>query len=304
MGLNDRRDSFTNRERSFRLAAGMQGNALIRVDTEVFRRAPLGRYLVGHSFVLWMWDEKLAGSMYFGRPDERDFPLLLEFGDMPLHPALDPPWNALIDCGAMDHIDAAAFEILARHIGESPPIAARVDRVALVRPPGLPGATVAGIFYEMIRPHFRAGLFTDRAEAFDWLGHPAGSDARAEIERIAGEVQATPALLRALRHALASEPRGLSIERASKMLATSPRSLQRRIGELGTSLRAEVERARVRSAEALLIESDLKLGAIAARLGFASPSHFSLIFRRVTGESPGEFRRRRHPATPERLAQD
>ena len=40
----------------------------------------------------------------------------------------------------------------------------------------------------------------------------------------------------------------------------------------------------------LLMMTDLPLSEVAARAGFADVSHFSKLFRRRTGQSPGKFR--------------
>lgn len=48
---------------------------------------------------------------------------------------------------------------------------------------------------------------------------------------------------------------------------------------------------RVRKASALLAETDLPVTEVALRCGFESPSYFSLVFRRLTGRTPKEYRR-------------
>jgi transcriptional regulator GlxA family with amidase domain len=54
-----------------------------------------------------------------------------------------------------------------------------------------------------------------------------------------------------------------------------------------------MQRARLRHAESLLVDTDLKLDVIAREVGFRSRSHFSEYFRNVTGEPPSAFRARR-----------
>jgi AraC-like DNA-binding protein len=260
---------------------------------EQFRRDPVGRYLAGRSFLLWVYDETLAGSMYFGRPDERDFPTLLAMADMPFHERLAQKWDAVVDCSGMDVLQPEAFEHLSRYVPFIAPILARLHRAALVRPPGILGATLAGVYYQAVQGYSSAAMFSDRVEGFRWLERTDGDKACAELDRLAGELSTVPALLRELREALTTTPRGLAVETVARRLSLSPRSLQRRLNDLGTSFRAEVDRARVRVAESLLVESDLKLQAIGAAAGFMTPSHFSAAFRRITGESPSEFRGRR-----------
>jgi len=64
----------------------------------------------------------------------------------------------------------------------------------------------------------------------------------------------------------------------------------------GRTIMDFVEEARLRRAVRLLSETDLPLGDIARRLGFSAPSGFSHAFRRVTGEPPSAFRRRKRAA--------
>ncbi|MEV5380990.1 AraC family transcriptional regulator [Streptomyces nondiastaticus] len=50
--------------------------------------------------------------------------------------------------------------------------------------------------------------------------------------------------------------------------------------------------ARTLEAKRLLTGSDLGVGQVARRVGFADPAYFCRFFRRETGVSPGDFRRR------------
>ncbi|MEW2576864.1 AraC family transcriptional regulator [Streptomyces syringium] len=52
-----------------------------------------------------------------------------------------------------------------------------------------------------------------------------------------------------------------------------------------------VRAARTLEAKRLLTGSDLGVGQVARRVGFADPAYFCRFFRRETGVSPGEFRR-------------
>ena len=47
---------------------------------------------------------------------------------------------------------------------------------------------------------------------------------------------------------------------------------------------------RIERAKALLANTGLSVGEVAARVGFSSPSHFARQFRRLVGVSPGSFR--------------
>jgi transcriptional regulator GlxA family with amidase domain len=58
----------------------------------------------------------------------------------------------------------------------------------------------------------------------------------------------------------------------------------------GTSPMEYLRRVRVRRA-GVLLRSGLGLADVAARTGFCDAAHLARVFRRVTGESPGAWRR-------------
>lgn len=73
----------------------------------------------------------------------------------------------------------------------------------------------------------------------------------------------------------------------------APRSFSRRFrAALGTSPLEFLLRARVRAAQELLRASNLSIGEIAHRCGFADPGHFSRVFSARGGGSPQDYRRR------------
>jgi len=51
---------------------------------------------------------------------------------------------------------------------------------------------------------------------------------------------------------------------------------------------------RIREAKKLLEESDMKIIELAAKVGFNNVTYFNLLFKKETGETPVEFRRRLH----------
>lgn len=60
--------------------------------------------------------------------------------------------------------------------------------------------------------------------------------------------------------------------------------------EFGETLGEYLNRIRVRAAAVKLANSDAPLSDIALDLGFYDQSHFTRIFRRITGATPGAFR--------------
>ena len=61
----------------------------------------------------------------------------------------------------------------------------------------------------------------------------------------------------------------------------------------GQSPHTYVMRRRIERAQGLILTTNLRLSQIALDCGFADQAHFSKQFRRHSGESPGEWRRRR-----------
>ncbi|WP_067568543.1 AraC family transcriptional regulator [Nocardia acidivorans] len=83
----------------------------------------------------------------------------------------------------------------------------------------------------------------------------------------------------------------LDLADVARRLATSPRTLQRRLQEEGTSWRAEVDAARHRHAVDLLRETALPLQSVATRVGYTDARALRRAFQRWTGTNPDAFRR-------------
>lgn len=81
-----------------------------------------------------------------------------------------------------------------------------------------------------------------------------------------------------------------SLDQIADMLAIGTRTLQRRLGDDGTSFRGIVETAVLERAIELLGETNHSIGQIATDLGYSSPNHLARTFRRAKGLSPTEFR--------------
>ena len=86
-----------------------------------------------------------------------------------------------------------------------------------------------------------------------------------------------------------SEP--ITVERIAKELYLSRPYLSRKfIAETGESLTDHILKEKVNEAKRLLRYSDRSLTAIGNFLGFSSQGHFSRVFKRYTGLTPGEYR--------------
>lgn len=84
-----------------------------------------------------------------------------------------------------------------------------------------------------------------------------------------------------------------SLEAVAEAACLSPRTLQRRLLEAGTSHRRLLAGVRIRQARRWLGETDVPVSEIASMLGYRDASNFSRAFLRETGAAPGAYRRAR-----------
>jgi LacI family transcriptional regulator len=67
--------------------------------------------------------------------------------------------------------------------------------------------------------------------------------------------------------------------------------LERRFRKyLGRSPQAEINRGRIKRIRQLLAETDLPLSRIAELVGYEHPEYMSVVFKRETGQTPGQYR--------------
>ena len=83
-----------------------------------------------------------------------------------------------------------------------------------------------------------------------------------------------------------------TFEEVAGRIGVSSRTLRRRLAEKGESYRALVDSVRRKQAGELLEDTALSVERIADALGYAEPASFTHAFRRWSGCSPREFRRR------------
>jgi AraC-like DNA-binding protein len=106
---------------------------------------------------------------------------------------------------------------------------------------------------------------------------PAGNGVPLEIRRVL------------MSHIARGEPQ---IESVARELRTSARSLQRRLAAAGTSYQELLDSARREAATRYLEDRQLSIGGVAYLLGYSEPAAFHRAFKRWTGTTPQEFRRR------------
>jgi AraC-like DNA-binding protein len=93
-----------------------------------------------------------------------------------------------------------------------------------------------------------------------------------------------------------------SLNAIARALATSPRSLQRRLFEAGTTFDELRDQVRQDLAVKHVQQSNLRLTEISEMLGYSQQSAFSRAVKRVRGVTPRQLRAMRHEAEPGRTA--
>jgi AraC-like DNA-binding protein len=83
-----------------------------------------------------------------------------------------------------------------------------------------------------------------------------------------------------------------TVSKAAKSLGMSVRTLQRRLGELGTTYQDVLDNVRHRSAIRLLTSTNLGLGEVAFLLGFEEVNSFMRAFHAWEGTTPAKWRAR------------
>ena len=96
-----------------------------------------------------------------------------------------------------------------------------------------------------------------------------------------------------VRSIIASEFRGgdPSLEHVAEQLAMTPRTLQRKLHEIGTSHNELLDQMRRQLAMRYLREREMAICEVAYLLGFSESSSFHRAFKRWTGVTPKEFRK-------------
>lgn len=97
-----------------------------------------------------------------------------------------------------------------------------------------------------------------------------------------------------LRALLSQRLRGVAptLERTAQELGISPRTLQRRLREEGTSHQYVLDEIRRELALRYLSEARMAISEVAFLLGFSEASAFHRAFRRWTGHTPADYRSR------------
>jgi len=117
---------------------------------------------------------------------------------------------------------------------------------------------------------------------------PAGIVTRRSTEVLAIEDRHIAAAVRFIREH-ASE--GIDVSDVLRAVPLSRSTLERRFARtLGRSPKDEILRVRLNRAKQLLAQTDFSLAMVAEKVGFEHTEYLSVIFKKKTGLTPGQFR--------------
>ncbi len=228
----------------------------------------------------------LWGFALWGRPTEADIKRIVPLLALELAPGV-APHASLVDVRRLDTGDPRAFAVLTRYLRTNwTRFRSQVTRLALVRPDGVLGATVAG-FYQVAGAPYPVRVFDELHAAAGWL---RAAEVAPRLETAIGHHSKLAPIVLQLRRWLDAHLADASLVRAARAMSRAPRSLQRDLMIARSSFQRELDAARVRLAKRLLSETDSLLTEIAYDVGCASPQHFSTLFRRAVGVAPSTWR--------------
>ncbi|MFG0288195.1 MAG: substrate-binding domain-containing protein [Rhodopirellula sp. JB044] len=119
---------------------------------------------------------------------------------------------------------------------------------------------------------------------------PLGIAARQSTDVVAIDDSNIAAALRYMRE---NACRGVTVDEVIDNTAISRSTLERQVRKyLGRTPQEEIRHVQIKRVRELLQTTDLPADRIAALCGFAHPEYMHVVFKRVMGVTPGEFRRR------------
>ena len=260
-------------------------------DTHAYYNDQVGGYLAIRRALVFCARPTLWGFAMWGKPTESDIRRLVPLRVLELAEGV-AAHASLVDTRRLEAGDPRAFSLLKAYLRSHWGIfRTRVTRLALVRPPGVLGATVAG-FFQVAGAPYPVRVFDALADAAAWVRAP---ELAAVLDGAIEQASETPEVLLALRRWLDGHLERATLPVAARAMARAPRSLQRDLTTARTSFQRELDAARIRLACRLLADTESPLTRIAYDVGCASPQHFAKLFRRVAGVTPSAWRARRRP---------
>jgi hypothetical protein len=212
---------------------------------DVFVGSPVGRFVVGPTYLVWCESPDLLGAILWGELDDSSIRELMVMRHVFDRMRLATRPRVVVDCSRVTKACADALVSVTSFVRErAAHVSNRIERLAMVVPPGLAGILVAGVLPAAGIGH-PFHVADDLASALAFVEHPYAAAAHGAAARAADEVRGTSTFLLRLRTFLA----GHQIARPSapyvaRTLGMSTRTLYRELSRSSTSFADEVRRAR------------------------------------------------------------
>lgn len=260
-----------------------------RVHLDAFMQDWTGKYVAGETYLYFCQSPTLYGFSLWGWPGENDVKALAHALTVELKDTAQPHVS-LVDTRRIAHADPGAFGVLNTYVRNNFELLRRkVLKLALVRPGGMEGAVVAG-FFQVLQPPYPVHVVEDVPAGLTWLGVKDATRVAADLDAAHAQVSGVPQVVSALHAVLADRLTDATPAMVARIMGLSQRTLQRRLGEAGTTFVAQLNHARIQEAQRRMLATRDPLTNIAMDVGCASLQHFSALFRRLTGEPPSSWR--------------
>lgn len=106
-----------------------------------------------------------------------------------------------------------------------------------------------------------------------------------------------PEIAAAVRFIRENACRGITVEEVTSSVEVSRSTLERQLRKyLGRSPQEEIRFVQVKRVRELLLTTDLSVEKLSALCGFEHPEYLHVVFKRVLGMTPGQFRQQAKPS--------
>jgi AraC-like DNA-binding protein len=227
-----------------------------------------------HAYAVW------------GVPDAEDLGGLFDLWDRSY--AKMPRHAILADLRHLDVVNPSAFAGFVEYFAtRAASLRAMISDSCVVVSPSLAGTVAAGFFGITPSP-FPVNTTASLEQAGARL--KLAQEKLAEYEEVRHRVQGNTDVAANVRRLLEQDLLEPDAAALAKRLGLSQRSMQRKLGDLGTSFSEQLNLARVARAKGLLLQTRESMTQIAFSVGFSSLEHFSRTFRAQVGTNPSAYR--------------